>query len=573
MLFGSMYSRKYVLAVLMAGIVASSPGYLRAADVRPIEVPTPADARLISQDQFKNVLSGVLGEKIKTAMRFAPVPRVKGLLAIGASSVTITPAQFAQLEAAARAIADQVADAGHRDYLVPCTAPANQTAAQACLRKFYSNVGRLLFRRPLLESEVSGYTQNALKFSQLQGGDFYRGLASSFVTMLLAPDFLMTIERTEPDTAHKGSVRLDAYSKATRLSLLLWNSYPDEELLEAAEKGELHTRKGLERQVTRMMSMPQLENGAEGFFKDMLKFEGFDQLSKDPTIYPEATPAFPPEVAQSTLLTVIDHVIAQDADYRDLFTTRTTFVNGDLATFYRLPTSNPLEYTKIQLPPDSLRAGLITQLGFLAEYSHPGRSSPTRRGKAIREVFMCQVVPDPPPNVDFSGFQDPKSVSRTARERLTIHRTNPVCAGCHKVTDPMGLALENFDGAGKYRATENGASIDPSGELEGTKFSDAAGLGKILHDSPTVTSCVVNRLASYSLGRALNADEGAWTAQLLKDFASQGYRIKALLQDIALSDTFYAVPQPKSQLDAPKYTSLGTAGRAKQPKRTEGATS
>src|SRR5262249_41916375 len=152
----------------------------------------------------------------------------------------------------------------------------------------------------------------------------------------------------------------------------------------------------------------------------------------------------------------------------------------------------------------------------------------------IREIIMCQTVPDPPANVDFSGFQDPKSLAKTARDRLSAHATNPVCAGCHKITDPIGLALENFDGAGEYRALEKDAPIDPSGTLDGAKFSDAAGLGQALHDNPMVSSCLVNRLAAYSLGRSLGSDgdDKAWTAALQKDFAAQGYKVKALMKDI-----------------------------------------
>src|SRR6185369_16516725 len=130
-------------------------------------------------------------------------------------------------------------------------------------------------------------------------------------------------------------------------------------------------------------------------------------------------------------------------------------------------------------------------ISFLAGHSHPGRSSATLRGKALREVLLCQTVPRPPANVDFSAIENPDPSLKTARDRLDFHRKNPVCAGCHKITDPMGLALENFDGSGQYRETEKGAPIDASGILDGKEFKNVAGLGQALHDSPAVPACLV----------------------------------------------------------------------------------
>src|SRR5581483_3074742 len=153
--------------------------------------------------------------------------------------------------------------------------------------------------------------------------------------------------------------------------------------------------------------------------------------------------------------------IKQKKDYRDFYTTRETYLSPSLAALYHLPTSS--DWQRYEFPADSPRAGMLTQISFLAGHSHPGRSSPTLRGKALREILLCQPVPRPPANVDFSIVENPNSNYHTARDRLEAHRKNPVCAGCHKIMDPMGLALENFDGAGEYRDTERGAKIDASG--------------------------------------------------------------------------------------------------------------
>ncbi len=150
------------------------------------------------------------------------------------------------------------------------------------------------------------------------------------------------------------------------------------------------------------------------------------------------------------------------------------------------------------------------------------------RGKALRELLLCQKVPRPPPNVDFSLIEDPKSTLRTARERLAAHRANPVCAGCHKLTDPIGLALENFDGAGQYRDTERGAPIDTSGNLDGKTYADAVGLAQTLHDNPALPTCLVTRVYGYAVGQAPTGNAAQVLPYFSAQFAQEGYKLPAL---------------------------------------------
>jgi hypothetical protein len=181
------------------------------------------------------------------------------------------------------------------------------------------------------------------------------------------------------------------------------------------------------------------------------------------------------------------------------------------------------------------------QVSFVALNAHPGRSSPTLRGKALREVLLCERVPPPPGNVDFSLVQDTSNpVYKTARARLTAHHRNPVCAGCHRLIDPIGLALENFDGGGDYRTTENGVPIDTSGELDGVKFSSAAQLGQVIHDNPAAASCLVTRLSAYALGRTPAPHQTPWVQQLRANFAADHYVVPALMRQIALSPEFFS---------------------------------
>lgn len=281
------------------------------------------------------------------------------------------------------------------------------------------------------------------------------------------------------------------------------------------------------------------------FFDDMMGFDDFDSLSKDPKTYPSVTGATLADAREQTLKTVIDHLITKQRDYRDLFTTRETFMSMNLAAIYGVPAVDG--WVPYEFPADSPRAGLLTHVSFLADHAHPARSSVTRRGKALREVFLCQIVPSPPPNVDFSKLDDPDPSLRTARERLKVHTTNASCAGCHKIMDPIGYAMEHFDGAGQYRATEKGAPLDTSGVLDGVKFDGMAGLGKALHNHPSLPGCLVNRVYSYGTGGTASVSQDKATLEYLKArFAKAGYRLPDLLRDVSLSNAFSEVREAQA---------------------------
>jgi Protein of unknown function (DUF1592)/Protein of unknown function (DUF1588)/Protein of unknown function (DUF1585)/Protein of unknown function (DUF1595) len=501
--------------------------------------------RLISQEEFMNTMSAVFGSDNVKGARFAPMKRTQGLVAISANSAGVTSGSFEQFEGAANAIAERVVGPNNQQFLIPCRLSARHEADTVCTRRFFSKVGRLLYRRPLTNDEVKAYVDRTSQISERIG--FQEGLAYTLAGMIVSPEVIFIRDETVVKDGHE---TLTPYAKATRLSLLLWRAYPEDQLLNAAAKGELDTKAGLTRQVDRMLASPRLEAGMRAFFSDWLILDDFVTLSKDSTIFPAFSPQVVAGAKEQILRTIIDHLIVQDADYRDLFTTRKTMISGGLGVIYHVPVDKPLNWTPYESPPGDMRAGILTLPGFLALYSHPGRTSPTKRGRAVREIFLCQKVPDPPPNVDFSAVDDPKSPFNTARERLEFHRKNAVCAGCHKITDPIGLAFENFDGAGQFRATERGAKIDASGTLNNASYTDAVGLGKVIHDDPAATACLVNRLFAYAVGRPTGAKDSPELEDLRKQFADDGFKLKPLLRDIATSDALFAVSKPVSQPSA-----------------------
>jgi hypothetical protein len=376
-------------------------------------------------------------------------------------------------------------------------------------------------------------------------GGFHDGLNYALAGMLMSPEFLLRIERVEAVPGSRGEFRLDAYSKASRISYFLTNSAPDKELLEAAENGDLHTREGLAQQVDRLIASDKVEGAVRAFFADMLHFDGFRDLFKDPEIYPYYTTQVAQDAQEQTLRTIVSHLTSDQGDYRDLFTTRNTWLTRSLGVIYRMPVASRNGWERAVYPEGSGRAGILTDFSMLALHSHPGRSSPTLRGKAIRENLLCERVPDPPADVDFAAFQDAAAeIGSTARIRLAEHNANPVCAGCHKLTDPLGLALENFDGAAAFRASENGVKLDLTGRLYGADFDGPVGLGETIRESESAPNCLVEKMYRSAVGRELLPAEEPVLENLYSQFMKLEYRVPGLMREIALSQSFFAVPNP-----------------------------
>jgi hypothetical protein len=528
------------LAVSTIGLVSCSKSDEPQSSGGPVVV------RRLTQEQYQTIIADIFGADIKIGGRFEPDLRKSGLLAVGAGEVSVTPAGFEQYDSMARGAAAQIVDERHRDMLIGCKPASAKAADEACAKSFYAGVGRLLYRRPLTDPELKSQLAIA-DAAATKLGDFYKGLAMGLTGMLEAPQFLFRREVAEADPDNTGQQRLNAFSKATRISFFLWNTTPDDELLTAAEKGELNSAKGLAKQVDRLMASPRLTAGARAFFNDMMAFDAFADLSKDTTIYPKFTNAVIADAQEQTLRTITDHLLTEKGDYRDLFTTRKTFMTPLLGTIYRVPVETKEGWEAHEFAADDPRQGLLTQISFLSLHSTPGRSSPTIRGKALREVLLCQKVPDPPGNVNFNLVQDTKNPNfRTARARLGAHATQATCTGCHRLIDPMGLGLEQFDSLGEYRPTENGTPIDASGELDGVKFTDAASLGKALHDNPATPSCLVNRLYAYAAGHPAAKGEAELIKYLGTNFATSGYKLPDLMRRIVTSDAFYRITAPET---------------------------
>ena len=545
-LAGSARWQVVIIALALSALAGcSDPQSAESAEQQ--SAGSPLRTRLLTADQYTNSIAQLFGEDIAESILppIPPMARTDGLLASGSAFVGVTSDQVSQIQQTAASIAAQVVDQDHRDFLIPCSPEETEAADTSCAALFLEETGRLLFRRPLSESRLSDLVHVA-DYAAEQTGDFYDGLALALEAMLISPDFIFIVDRAEADPDAPSQQRLDAYSLASRLSFLLWNAPPDDVLLQEAEAGILYTQQGLAGAVDRMLVSARLESGVRAFFDDLMAFDEFNSLAKDPLVYPMVTGTTLEHAREQTLRTIVDHLVARQADYRDLFTTRQTFMSMQLAAVYDTPAGQgwvPFEFEE-----EGPRLGLLTHVSFLAANSHSVRSSPTLRGKALRETFLCQRVPDPPPDVDFSSLEEAEDAA-TAKERLAVHNTNPSCAGCHLITDPMGLSLENFDGAGRFRETENGAPLDIAGELDGIFYEDIAGLAHATRNHPKLSACLINRLYAYGTGGPVSLREDRDTlAEFEARFAKNGYQLSTLLRDIALSDAFSRVRSEETQV-------------------------
>jgi hypothetical protein len=516
------------------------------------EPPTPGatpDMRRLTAEQYRHVIHDVFGSHIEVAGRFDPLVRTEGLLALGARNAPITPAGFEEFYNVARSVSAQVVSEENRNVLIPCVPSAADGADTDCSRRFVTQVGRLLYRRSLEPAEIETAVSAADEVAS-ELGDFYAGIEYSLTGLLVTPGFLFIIDATEANPDAESGVALTAYAKASRLSFFLWDSAPDDMLLAAAESGALATDKGLSEQIDRMLESPLLARGIRAIFSDFLDLEKYDTLEKDTLIYPAYSIVAAEASREQLLRTVVDHIVARDAPYPELYNTPHTFIDANLGRIYQVPVTRPDGgWEPYQFPADDRRAGILTQMGFLALYSHPGRSSPTLRGKAVRELVLCHDVPDPPGDVDFSLFNDPDAPSRTARERLTVHSTADSCAGCHKPTDPLGLGFEQFDGIGQFRTVENDAVIDPAGDLDGVDYPDGRALAETIAQHPDVPACFTNQLYAYGIGRPTTRDDRELVRYLGEEFAKDGYSVTELMSVIANSKAFYKISMAGS--DAP----------------------
>ena len=502
--------------------------------------PAPAVLPRLTTRQYRNSVEALLGEALPP-LNVEPDTNPYLFYSIGATTTTLSELGVQMYEEAAETVATAVFDdATRRAELVGCT-PA--TPGDSCVSEFLSSFGRRAYRRPLTSVEFERWTGIA---TDLAEGDPWQGLRMAVSGMLQSPNFLYRVELGEPDPEDPTMLRYTGYEMASRLSFLLWNVAPDDELLDAAQAGDLMTTEGLTAHVERMLDGPEARTAVQDFFGQYFDLGRLNGLTRDPTTYPLFSSSLPESMRNEVRLLVDDFVFRRDEDIRKIFSTRTTFVNDDLAELYGVtaPGATAISFVAVELPEDGPRAGMLTSAAFLAMNAHETENSPTLRGKYIRERVLCQPVPPPPDDVDTTIPPD-TGEGTTLRERLEAHRENPECAACHAFIDPPGFLFEHFDPIGVYRTEDNGYPIDASGELDGVVLDGAADLAALLGEDPRVGRCVAIQLFRHANGRLEQDGELTAIADIDDRFSARGYRFRELLIELVTHDAFRTVGLPQ----------------------------
>lgn len=488
--------------------------------------PLPAAMRRLSRAQIQRSVQLVFGEDIEVDLPGDIDAAPESYRSVTASSATVGRRSVEVYEEAALGVAEQVlARAERYPELSDCAA----SPSVVCAKKAAQSFGERLFRRPLDAEEQD-------RFARIveAGGDTLEarqlGLRYTLAALLVAPSFLYAHHRG--DAVAEGVRRFTDRELATRLSLFLWGSIPDDVLLRAAANGELGTPEGVETHVRRMLDDPRAEGLATRFFEEAWRVHRLDGGAKSEEVFPDWSDHVAELYRTEFDLTLRHLVMRHDEDLREIFLGDQTWANAELGELYGVEVVGE-EWQQMRLPVE--RHGLLTSGAVMAANANPDRTSPTHRGLFILSQFLCGSTPEPPEGVDLS-ILDREGL--TGRQIVELHLGEPTCAGCHQVFDPLGLAFERFDAIGRYRTEEQGAPIDVRVELDGRTFDGSEPLARALVEDGRLPRCIAQNLYSYAFGTRAGSDQAPLTDRLGEQFAARDWSFRELVVALAASDGF-----------------------------------
>lgn len=412
-----------------------------------------------------------------------------------------------------------------------------KTEDEACATKILSNLARRAYRRPATETDLRVPLKFYREARKTEG--FEAGIEMGLRAVLVSPEFLFRVEQDPTGVAPKAVYRISNLELASRLSFFLWSSIPDEELLAAAVRGELHQPTVLQKQVKRMLADGRSKMLVTNFADQWLYLRNLASITPDMRAFPDFDDNLRQAFRKETHL-FFESVMREDRSVLDLLRADYSFLNERLAKHYGVPNVYGSRFRKVTFGPETMRGGLLRQGSILTVTSYATRTSPVIRGKWILDNILGVPPPPPPPNVP--ALEEAKAAMKkmTMRERLSEHRKNPACSGCHKLMDPVGFSLENFDAVGRWRQAEDGTPVDVSGGLpDGANFSGVAGLEKALLTRPELfATTFIEKLLTYSLGRGVEFTDAPAVRQIVRQAQKSDFRFSSFIQGIAGSPSF-----------------------------------
>jgi Protein of unknown function (DUF1592)/Protein of unknown function (DUF1588)/Protein of unknown function (DUF1587)/Protein of unknown function (DUF1585)/Protein of unknown function (DUF1595) len=452
-----------------------------------------------------------------------------------------------------------VSDTVSRRMVFTCR-PTNAKEEETCAADIVKGLTARAFRGDATPDDV----QDALSFYDKgrKNGDFESGIRMALQSVLMSPRFLFRLEQAPAAVRAvnaSAAYRLNDQDLASRLSFFLWGSAPDAELMKAASAGSLRAPSGLEKQVRRMLADRRADALSSRFAAQWLRLQDLEKMHPDVLLFPQYDDTLAQSMAKETEL-FFDSIVREDRPVLDLLTADYSFVNERLAKHYGIPNVTGNDFKRVQMP--EYRRGLFGQGSILTLTSYADRTSPVQRGKWILEVMFGAPPPPPPPGVPL--FDETKAViggkNLSTRERMEEHRKNPACTSCHKVIDPLGLTLENFDATGVWRIKDNEVAVDSVGDLyDGTKMNGPAGLreGMAKHSDIFLETFTEN-LMTYALGRRVEYTDMPAVRAILRDAGKNHDRFSSYVLGVVNSAAF-RMAKPDTHLLA---TDAGEAKRS-----------
>ncbi len=456
--------------------------------------------------------------QIGVALGVTTVPHLKDFSIVGPYSVT------------------GVSDTASRRKIFSCR-PTSAADEATCATRIVRTLASQAFRGTVAERDLTGL----MKFytDGRKEGDFEYAIGGAIEAILASPQFLFRLESTPTLIRAGQSYRLSNGELASRLSYFIWGAAPDAELSKLASQGRLSAPGVYEKQIARLVADPRSEALSKRFARQWLRLGDVQGVLPDAVAYPYFDRTLGDALVTESEL-FFDSLVREDRSVMDLLTADYSFVNERIARHYGIPNVTGNAFRRVTLPAE--RRGILTHGSVLVLTSVADRTSPVMRGKWVMEVMMGTPPPPPPPNVpaleETKGELSGKVL--TVRERMEEHRKNPQCTSCHRVIDPLGLALENFDVTGKWRIKDNGMPVDPSGTLyDGTPMNGAAGLRAALlkHQDVFLLSFTEN-LMTYALGRRIEAPDMWAVRRLVREAAKRDYKVSAFVRAVATSPLF-----------------------------------
>jgi len=415
--------------------------------------------------------------------------------------------------------------------------PAKPSEEESCAKQIFSNVTRRAFRRPVTDADL----QSPLKLYReaRAAGDFEAGIERGLRALLISPEFLFRVEQDPANIAPNTNYRLTDLELASRLSFFLWSSIPDDELLDQAIGGKLKEPAVLEKQVQRMLADARSEALVNNFADQWLYLRNLQSIIPDAREFPDFDDNLRQAMRRETEL-FFESIMRENRNVLDLLSANYTFVNERLAKHYGIPNVYDSHFRRVTFDANTARGGLLGQGSILTVTSYADRTSPVIRGKWILTNIVGLPPPPPPPNVPPLNASASAAKAPTMRERMAAHRVNQPCAGCHRLMDPVGFSLENYDAVGRWRTTDQDTAIDASGNLpDGSQFVGVSGLRQALLSRPELfVTTLTEKLLTYGLGRGLESYDAAAVRKIVRDARGNDYRFSSLISGIVNSTPF-----------------------------------